>query len=78
METKTTHRNPLLHCAELGLTTDHLCIDLMHTLYLGIVQNFVVHCLWRFLLDNVWQVQTHSDDERLNVGCMRLRSDLFS
>eukprot|EP00969_Alexandrium_andersonii_P205617 9085439-Alexandrium_andersonii.AAC.1 len=75
-EVGVLHRNPLF-CPETGCSIANLCIDQMHTMFQGIVQVFVIHVIWRFIIDDVWGIGQTTEDERSAIACLRLRSDLM-
>ena len=75
LETITRHDNPLFHVPGVG--PELLMIDVLHVLYLGIAQPFIVRLFWKLLTNNAWQVQALSADERNQLGVLRLRAELM-
>ena len=69
-ETYTLHRNPLFSIP--GFTSDRLVADLLHCLYLGVAQSWIVASLWALLDANVWRTGNQ------NLSILRLRADLFA
>ena len=49
------HRVPLF-CRELGVSVNHLCLDVLHTVHLGIMQRYVCAVLWRMFSADVFNV----------------------
>ena len=76
-ETLTRHRNPLFH-ARTGLTPQMCAVDELHTVHLGLVQDYVAASMWRLILANVWDVAGSTPNEVRQVAAVRLHSDLFS
>ena len=52
LETIATHRNPLTKVPGYGYAT--YAIDILHTIYLGVAQNFSKFVMWRCMTKNVW------------------------
>jgi hypothetical protein len=76
-ETICLHRFPLWDDV-LGISpTRTLCFDLLHTMYLGVMQGFVKLILWRLLMTGVWGAFESNDEESFKVAVMCLRHELF-
>ena len=72
------HRNPLWSI-DLGVTTDIVCIDVMHTLCLGIYTNFLNKFFWHVLHDNVYKVPAFFSQEERHVKTLqRMSAELRS
>ena len=52
-ESIATHRNPLFGIP--GFTVDRLLPDLLHVVYLGVAQNWVVASMWALFKADVWR-----------------------
>ena len=77
-ETLCLHRFPLWD-EDLGITPGRvLCLDLLHTLYLGVMLNFCRLLLWKLLLSGRWGMTAGTGHEALIVAVMCLRHELFS
>lgn len=78
-ETRTRHRNVLLDKG-LGVSVQSLAVDSLHALNLGVFMVFVSKALWTCLQNNVYRLPTGStsEKERLLVGVMRMRTDLWN
>ena len=81
-ETAMRHRNPLLD-PKLGTTlVQCFGIDTMHTLCLGIYQEFTVSVLWKALLSPIfasaepWQSRNVSIEQRASRAMVKLSKDL--
>lgn len=75
-ETVSRHRNPLF-AAELGVVPERiLMVDWMHTLSLGVYQNFLGHLFQAMFAANVWQLEGNMEN-RIKMSCIRLRAQLF-
>ena len=77
-ETFTKHRNPLFDDA-IGITPERcVMIDWLHTLSLGIFQDFLAALFHKlFYIVNAWKVPSGRDNLRL-LSVARLQADLFS
>ena len=64
------HRNPLLEIPGWGILS--ICIDVLHCLYLGVAQGWVVASLWHLLRLNMWRLN------RFDLTLARIKSQLFS
>ena len=62
---------------DTGVSIGNICVDALHTLYMGPVHRFCSAVLWRILLNNPWKVRARTIDQRLLVGVARLRDDLM-
>ena len=79
-ETRVRHRCPLLDDAEIGLTLDRCMIDLMHTVWLGVGQDWVACVFWSLLDADCFGLNAHRSltaDELLQMGVVRLRAEIF-
>ena len=71
------HRCPLW-APLLGITPERVvCIDLLHTLHLGVMLGFVRHCLWVLLRSHVWGYLEATQEEGFRVAVAGLRAELF-
>ena len=79
LETRVRHRFPLLS-NEIGVSIDHICIDKLHTLYLGICQDFCACVAWACFDADVWGVRAEgrTQDEADEINVCRIRSRLFA
>lgn len=78
LETIALHRCPLWD-ASLGITpTRVLCIDILHTLHLGVMQEFAKLALWTMLLSGVWGGLERTEGEAFQVAVLCLRAELFA
>eukprot|EP00969_Alexandrium_andersonii_P268367 11859589-Alexandrium_andersonii.AAC.1 len=56
-----------------------MAVDTLHTLNLGVYQEFVRYSLWKLLEANVFKVTTkHGQDQALQLQVLELRSALLS
>ena len=81
LETKARHRNPLFDVAggfAIGLTILSLAADILHTVHLGIMQQFVLAVFWRILEADTWEIQTGSREELTTVGVQMLMKEYFA
>ena len=63
---------------QLGTTpTRSLAIDMLHTFHYGPVMRWLGAALWRTILSNPWEFNG-SANTILELGCKRLRADLFA
>ncbi len=77
LESISKHRNPLFN-AETGVNPFRtLAIDPLHDIHLGVLARFVVHCLWVFLLADIFDICLPSEEERLIMGVQAMRASLF-
>ena len=64
---------------ELGISPCRvLCIDFLHTLYLGVMNTWVRTAIWALLKAGVWGVLAGTGDEQLHVAVNSLRSELYT
>ena len=54
-DTLTRHRNPLLN-GRTGITCQSLVADEMHTLFLGVFQDYIAATLWQAIVEDVYNV----------------------
>jgi hypothetical protein len=76
-ETICMHRVPLWD-EQLCITPSRvLCMDLLHTLYLGVMLGFCRHMVWRLLTAGVWGSFESNEGEAFKVAVMCFRHELF-
>lgn len=74
----TKHRNPMFDPA-IGVTPRTLCVDELHTMHLGVFQDFVSRALWALLDKDVWNSSPGATEEvKRKAGAIHLRHDLFA
>lgn len=72
------HRRFPLFDEALGITpTTVIALDLLHTLYLGVMQSLCKTALWHLLVAPVWGVTSANAPERIVLHLLRLRSQLM-
>ena len=72
--TLTTHRSPLIN-PRIGITpTSVLCIDLLHTLFLGPMQRWAHKVSWLLLSAGIWGGVETAAEERHRVSVLGLRA----
>ena len=76
-ETRSRWRNPLF-CAEIGLTTEILAIDLLHTLYLGVAKNFCMATIWHAITNNLYTEAGTTKPERDQLAILAIRNELWA
>ena len=69
LQTVALHRNPLLSVPGFGL--NRMVPDLLHCLYLGVAQAWIVAAWWRLISADVWRCGS------VDLCVMRLRGGLF-
>ena len=74
-ETRVKHRNYLFR-PDLGISIDSICIDTLHTLYLGPVLDWVAKVMWSIVRVNAHNVPGTGIAQTLPLIAMRLRNDL--
>ena len=74
LATMATRRNPIFG-EQTGCSTKCIAIDILHCLYLGVMQRIVSELLWRLLDVNAWRVQG-SVVNKHSLSMNRLRHDL--
>ena len=75
-ESACTHRCPLFS-DELGITPSRtICIDLLHTLFLGPMLCWCKFVLWELLSANVWPCAQRTEAERIKVGMLLVVQEL--
>ena len=72
-----THRCPLFN-SSLGVTPLIIAIDVLHTLLLGPFLAWGKQAVWMLLLNGVWGVFEETNEARLKVAIMALRTALHS
>jgi hypothetical protein len=76
-ETIATRRCVLFDEA-LGITPDRtICVDLLHTFHLGVLQEFTKLALWKLLSAGVWGALDGTLVECLRIAVLTLRSALW-
>jgi hypothetical protein len=76
-ETATRHRCPLF-TRRSYICPEILCVDEMHTMHLGIFQDFILAVFWQAFDADVWGVHGHLPEEAyLAQASLLLRADLF-
>ncbi len=53
-------------------------VDLLHTMYLGPMQQFVKHVLWVLLLSASFNTAGDTAEEKTRIGVLKLRAELMS
>ena len=76
-ETRTRHRNPVFDPL-LGISVDTLCVDTLHSLYLGPAKDWCAHVLWELVLRNVLGYPGESLEQRLPLSVLRIRNELWA
>ena len=72
-----THRCPLLD-ATLGITpTRSICVDLLHSLYLGPLLAWAKHVIWLLLDNRAWGEYETTGHEQFLVAVQQFRTELF-
>ena len=78
LESVAKHRNPLFDGA-IGLTTECIAVDSLHTLHLGVFQTFCKNLVWALIDANAWRIDDlATDEERIALSVFRLRTDLWA
>ena len=76
--TRTMHRNPLFD-PNVGVTVDSFAIDTLHTLFLGVIQEFVKTILWMHILAGAWcSLAGRTEEEILKLSTLTLRTKLWN
>ena len=72
------HRCPLF-AEGLGLSHSSFCLDVLHTLHLGIMNRYVHGVFMRLFAGDAWRLPatTTTGDARLAMNTARLRADIF-
>lgn len=77
-ETVTRHRCPLFN-EFTGITCEHISVDVMHTLHLGVLQVYCRTLIWRLIAVNAFEVQRGvTDDERTQLAVLQLRNMMWN
>ena len=77
-EGMTHHRNPLFSEAT-HLGPQSLCADELHTMFLGVFQDYILGVFWAVLSEDCYDVGAGMPAEALTeLGVERLRKDLFA
>lgn len=78
-ETRVRHRCPLLDDVARGLTILRCQIDIMHTIWLGVAQDWIACVLWMLLLGNCFGLNASlTEEELVHMGTTRLRADIMN
>lgn len=78
METRVKHRCPLF-ADELGVDLSHMCVDKLHTMYLGICQDFGGAAMWACINADIYALgQGRSREDMDSLTVLQLRADLMS
>jgi len=78
--TRTKHRNPLLN-PRLGVGIENFLVDLLHTLFLGVMKDLAMHCIWELILCDAYDVSNigiTTGEELLRLSCMAIKAELLS
>ena len=74
----TRHRNPLFS-RRTHVGPELICVDELHTMYLGVFQAYVLAVLWQLLENDAWAVgEGLTEEAALATSALRLRSELFA
>ena len=76
-QTLSSRRNPLFDPGTY-ITLDCICLDILHTLHLGVVMRFVSECWWHLINHNAWGVPDTTKEAKFEACVGRLRVDLFA
>ncbi len=71
------HRNPIFDPA-VGVTLESLVVDMLHCIFLGILQRFISFAWWSMVERNALQVSASNEEELLSLTVHRLREELFA
>ena len=75
-EVRVKHRNYLLR-SDLGTGLHTICIDSLHTLYMGPAHDFVAAALWACIKANIYGAAGGAFRNTLPITVTRLRTDLW-
>ena len=75
-ETFARRRNPLLLSPYTSLSVSELVADELHTMHLGVFQDFVLTCFWSVLLKDCFDVGGASENETVQRGFTFLATEL--
>jgi len=75
-DTRTRHRNPMWD-PTIGVTTDRLMVDTLHTIYLGVCQVWIVFCLNKLINADVYQTRSAGEQLR-HLTVLRMKSELWA
>jgi hypothetical protein len=77
METIVKHRCPIFS-RRSWILPDIICVDELHTMHLGIFQDYILAVVWQAFDADVWQCRGHlPDDAYFAQAALRLRAELF-
>ena len=76
-ESVARHRNPLWD-PTIGLTVESFYFDILHTLYLGVLNAMAKELIWELMDKDVWQTHATTLDERVALSVGHLRRSLFN
>ena len=74
-ETLAKHRCPLFDAA-IGLTLDSFFFDILHTLFLGVLNVVAREFLWTLIEKDAWRTRARGE-VRLKVSVAQLRTQIF-
>ena len=76
--TRVHHRNPLFDDT-IGITITTLMIDQLHTLNLGVMQQYCRELVWELILSDAWHVSAgRTEAEQIEISVSRLWSELIA
>ena len=73
--TSVSRRNPLF-CIELGITVSMLVVDVLHTIHLGVAQQYIAFVIWAGLDANVWCAPPGPRSAIIELGIRRTNLDM--
>ena len=63
---------------KIGITPRRsLAVEIMHTIFLGPMQNLCQHIMWKILMSGHWGAFAPTEVERIRVACRMMRHELF-
>ena len=75
-ESHTRHRNPVFG-ARTGVSVAACSVDELHTMHLGVFQDYVATAMWRMIQADVWHVGGNDASAHHRSG-QRIRTELFN
>ena len=76
LETSVRRRNPLFSLA-IGLTINSLCVDILHTVHLGVLARYISFCWWQLCLSNSFGLVGPTENELVSRSVDVIRLELF-
>lgn len=76
-ESLTRHRNPLFN-GGARITPEHLAVDALHTLNLGVYKEFCTTALWELILNDAWGTGDKNKAVLVESSVRHCRSELFA